>query len=201
MNPSEEESTDLAQFREFLEAHGLTGTQVQGRRLPRLLDLLEWVLRRLPVRDSSERPFGPAGFTTIPEVRALLAPYEPAAMSDGRPNDGRGGHFYIDLLPASNAEQLLQLLPKANVRDRHEGAPSFAQFVELGRRFPEVRFYGYRITPDRNDERITITGYYAPAGKSADQVHRQARRFAHSQPDEYHPVEIEGEALMFAWWD
>src|SRR5688500_5332723 len=130
MNNEEAESADLAQFREFLSAHGLTTRQDRHKQLPRLL---KWVFRALPVRGTEARPFGPEGFTTLPKVRSLLSPYEPAVGSSGQPSHGRDGLVCIDLLPASTAEQLLQLLPKANVRVRHESAPSFEQFVQLGR--------------------------------------------------------------------
>jgi hypothetical protein len=152
------------------------------------------------MRDDPVRPFGPEGFTCDPAVQDLMAPYEPADMH-GHPNEGLGGLIYFDLLPADVAERLLALLPEANTRERHENAPSFKQFVQLGREFPGIRFYGYRIDARRDDERIMITGYYVPVGERADQVYRRARKYARARPDEYHEIEVNGERLMYAWWD
>jgi hypothetical protein len=200
MDEDREESADLIKFREFVAAHGLAARPSHQRphRLPRLM---KWIFHLLPMRDDPARPFGHEGFTMDPVVRTLMAPYEPAVDMNGHPNDGRGGLIYFELLPADVAERLLALLPKTNTRERHEDAPSFEHFVQLGKEFLEVRFHGYRIDAHREDERIMITGYYYPAGEQADQVYRRARKLARAKPDDYYEIEVDGERLMYAWWD
>jgi hypothetical protein len=41
-------------------------------------------------------------------------------------------------------------------------SPSMAEFADLGKRYPAMRFHGYIIGPERNDERISIEGWDAP---------------------------------------
>lgn len=72
------------------------------------------------------------------------------------------------------------------------------RFVDLGRDFPEIRFYGYRIAPSRDDERITIEGFLYPSGEEAEELCQRVGEIA-SLPDVWGREEFEG--MMSAWWD
>lgn len=142
--------------------------------------------------------YGRAGFTDASEVRALLDPYEEAEAADETGELPDLIHFYG--LPWREAERLLKLLPEQHARNRQNVAPSFEQFIDLGREFPEIHFHGYRITAVRWDERITIEGYLYPDGPKADALHQRVREIA-GEPDEYDRARCDGKLMVRAWWD
>jgi len=136
-----------------------------------------------------ERLYGPKGFTAKPEIINILSRYETGLSY--------GGIAYFDCLPTREARQLLELLPPEQGEDRQNLAPSFAKLVELGEKFQEVYFHGYRVFPERSDERITLEGFYA---------HREVAEAMLSEcewpPDEYEEIEHPRLGrIMRAWWD
>jgi hypothetical protein len=150
--------------------------------------------------DDDVRRYGSEGFTRTPEVRALLTPYEKDEDAADTEDPDWGGVIHIEGLPWHEAEQLLKLLPEANGRDRQNAAPTFAQFVELGREFPSIRFHGYRVPAHRSDERITIEGYLYPVGPQADVLFQRVCELA-GEPDCHYERQFAGKQMMCTWWD
>lgn len=142
---------------------------------------------------------GPKGFTQTREVRALLTPYEKDPGVADTEDPYWGGVIRFEGLPWSNAEQLLKLLPEVSGHDRQNASPTFAQFVDLGREFPEIQFNGYRVPAHRSDERITIEGYCHPAGPEAEALLQRVCELA-SEPDCY-DRQLAGKRMSCAWWD
>jgi hypothetical protein len=148
---------------------------------------------------SDEVRYGPAGFTKAPDVRALLAPYEKTSTADEEDPEW-GGVIYFDGLPWPEADQLLRLLPEGNRKNRQNIAPSFEQFIQLGREFPEIQFHGYRVPAYRSDERITIEGYLYPQGPRADTLYQRVCEIA-NEPDTHERTRFAGTSMMCTWWD
>ena len=131
---------------------------------------------------------GEKGFTTSPEIKELLGKYERGAL---------GGIARFDAIPASEAETLLQLLPESQREEKQNDAPSFATFVEWGKEFGKVWFHGYRVLPERSDERISIEGFYAPRHIAQELIQR-----CRYKPDEYREIKhVTLGTVMRAWWD
>jgi hypothetical protein len=136
--------------------------------------------------EKGDRRYGPVGFTTTSEVRAILAPDD---LSLGGFHDyDTEDLFRFNGLPWREARELLKLLPEQNARDHQNAAPTFEQFVDLGREFPEIRFHGYRIDPSRGDERITIEGFLHPLGERAEALYRRVCEIA-AEPDTFERAE------------
>lgn len=112
-----------------------------------------------------QRRYWPAGFTRTPSVRAILEPSEPAKLG-GLANDGSIGQIvYFEGLTSADIKRLLELLPPEQADDGpSEGGPSFSEMVALGERYGTLRFSGYRVLPERPDERIVVTGIDVPQG-------------------------------------
>lgn len=137
-----------------------------------------------------KRMYGRKGFTEKPEVRAILAQYEEGQHSSG-------GLVFYDAVPAQVAQKLLALLPKKQANDRQNDAPSFSQFVNMGVEHIRVFFHGYRVLPSREDERITVEGFYAPVAV-AELMLSQCEH----KPDEYGEIKHPKlGTVMRAWWD
>lgn len=139
---------------------------------------------------TSLRMYPPRGFTRSPGVRALLDPHECRWAAAG--NDV----VQFDELTAAEARRLLMLLPPEQAHDRQNCAPSFAEMVELGERYPGILFHGYRVDPGRSDERVTLEGFYVPVAHGEDIL--AGVRYP---PDEWHEVGIDGQRYYRAWWD
>ena len=148
----------------------------------------------------SERRYGPECFTRTPEVQALLTPYEqdPGTIDTADPD--WGGVIRFDGLPWHKADQLLKLLPEEHGRNRQNAAPTFEQFVQLGREFPSIRFHGYRVPTHREDERITLEGYLYPVGRQAEVLFQHVCELV-GEPDCYDEELFDGERMKRTWWD
>lgn len=108
--------------------------------------------------------FGPRGFTRMPEVAAILDPYEV-------------GDHHADLvafadLPRSDAVRLLKLLPVNQADVAASDAPTFAALLAATRRCATARFAGVRVAPRRLDERIVIDAV-SLAGEDATPARRR----------------------------
>jgi len=138
---------------------------------------------------SKDRCYEPEGFTLKPEIREILSKYETIICY--------GGITQFDALPAREARKLLDLLPPEQRDDRQNLSPTFLQFVELGEKFPGVYFHGYRVSPERSDERITLEGFYAPK-----EVAEALRRECEYEPDEWEAIDHPQLGWVIrAWWD
>jgi hypothetical protein len=70
--------------------------------------------------------------------------------------------------------------------DQQNDAPTFEEFVALGKQYPEMTFMGYRVGTEREDERITITGFNHPQAMTVVVDHH------------LHPSET---SHTHAWWN
>lgn len=136
-----------------------------------------------------QRMFGPRGFTTRPEVWDLV----------GLVSSDYGNIRYFRAMPADNARQLLALMPNA-VADMHpNGTPSLRDFVAMSEIIPGMFFHGYVVTEVREDERVTIEGFYVPKSHK-DAALRMAKTYG-CEPDEWMRRDIEDAPYWYAWWD
>lgn len=132
--------------------------------------------------------YGKEGFTAKPEIRKILEKHIIDRLGDA---------FYFDALPAGKAKKLLDLLPPANRRDGQNDSPTFATLVKWGQEFPKIYYHGYCVLPPRNDERISLTGFYCPPSV-APKLLRRCR----IKPDDAEVIQHPklGE-VFWAWWD
>lgn len=136
-------------------------------------------------------------FTRTPEVRAILDKREPES-THGFPNDGAGGMIRFEELTAEEAKRLLDMLPAEQANTGQDHSPTFREMVALGERHPRIRFSGYRIVPERPDERISIDGFYLPAEDATPDVVAEIEAY---HPDELEWEGREGRTFLRAWWD
>ena len=156
--------------------------------------------------DFETRIYGPEGFTRTPEVRAILDQYEDAGQAFGGMVRFRG-------VPVAEAARLLRLLPPAQQDDAQNFAPSFKELVTLLAEVPGATLHGYRITPERSDERITAEGFEMPvAGPGDPRIERMVERLRQrvvvgigadltgnvTLPDE---MGLTSQGTFWAWWD
>lgn len=113
------------------------------------------LIERLPGEYYALTRPSPQGFTQAPEIASILNQYEEPPT--------RGGTIRFWRLPAADAARLLTLLPGWQGDDRQNLSPTLRQFVEAGHRCPQMSFTGYRVVPERSDERVTIDGFVVPA--------------------------------------
>ncbi len=142
--------------------------------------------------EMERRLYGPKGFTQRPEVWEILLPY----LTDER---YIGGIIPFEMLPAHDLVLLADLLPPGNLDDRQNASPTFAEFVEFAKMFPDLLFHGYIVSPERIDERITITGFYAPPDTAKKIL---TLLLAENRPDEVCAVsDPKYGDLIWVWWD
>lgn len=129
------------------------------------------------------------GFTSKPEIQEILAPYLAKEVV--------GNMQKFDGLPAGKAADLLKLLPKAHEEDRQNNGPTWKRLVEVGLEFGQVWFYGYLVNDQRDDERVSIEGFYAPVA-----IAMAVRKQLNCKPDEWTEIRW-GDIgqVMKAWWD
>lgn len=96
----------------------------------------------------------PQGFTRTPEVRAILDRYEC--------RDESGGIVDFEGLTVDDAIRLLERLPGWQELERQNESPTFGEMVRLGMKYPGTLFFGYRVVPEREDERIQLEGFLLP---------------------------------------
>jgi hypothetical protein len=135
------------------------------------------------------------GFTETPEIKAIMELlYEKSDYfkpgDNYRPWEG---------MTVEQAEKLLTLLPGFQKKDKQNDAPTFEEFVELGKKFPGMWFHGYHITSAREDERITIEGFYMPW----DLLDKEGvAALAGLRADEFTTTwKFKGRRVVRAWWD
>ncbi len=172
----------------------------------------EWIVRMPKFRYLSDRGgrdvrkseatthewggYGPKGFTRSPEVRAILDELEPDFLTDGVPNSVGGAVCFFGL-SVPDAKRLLELLPPEQGNDSLETSPTFRHMVELGDRFPTIRFVGYRTQPGEG-ERITIEGFYLPQRDATPDVVAAIKEL---RPDQLEWDVHQGEKVVLVKWD
>lgn len=100
-----------------------------------------------------------------------------------------GGMERFDELKLSQIEQLLEN-NIIDLDDRQNNAPTAGELINFVKKHPEYNLFGYCITPDRDDFRITFDGIGGPEGvDTTDFMHFEcnADEFILNPP--------------YAWWD
>ena len=94
--------------------------------------------------------------------------------------------------------EIAEILPKENLNDRHNEAPTLNDFLELARREFKTVFEGYIIT-DRDDERVTINAVHIPLSRTdlKDFILSKAL----DKPNEYEVYLFRNERYIKLWWD
>jgi hypothetical protein len=139
---------------------------------------------------AEERLYLPKGFTDQPQIREALEPY----VKDGTWSDDI---TYFAGLPAGKAADILKILPKELVDDQQNDGPTFRVLVELGLEFGKVWFNGYVIGSKRDDERVSLEGFFCDLSL-ADAISARLK----TQPNEKGEVDFAdlGKVMRF-WWD
>jgi len=142
-----------------------------------------------------ERLYGEKGFTQREEVQNILNKYE---------EDELGGCVHFEALPWKEAKKLLELLPDEQKNDKQNFSPTFQEFIQWAEEINgNIWFHGYRIVPEREDERITLTGFYFKGSKEENEIHKKLKTLDEiNQPDEYCLIEHPKLGIViYVWWD
>jgi hypothetical protein len=146
-------------------------------------------------QDSNTQPSEQLTFG--PDVKTILAKYEPDLIDRGVPNGIGGAVFFTGLTP-SDAKQLLDLLPKSQEDVSTESSPTFREMIELAARFPKIQYYGYRLLPELGKEQIVLSGFFLP---KEDVTTSQMDEIKSLQPDEVEWEEFEGRSVVRVGWE
>jgi hypothetical protein len=140
-----------------------------------------------------KRLYGPRGFTTRGRLGKLLRQYE--SNTYGLPPSALGDIIYLDAIPLKALREIWDLLPEANRGDSQNDSPSLLQFAAM--ETPGIHFHGYRVVPQRDDERVTIEGFYCLPRYSED-----ALALCSHPPNEAWVINHPKLGRVFrAWWD
>jgi hypothetical protein len=141
----------------------------------------------------------PRGFTRTPEIRAILDPYEERDR-DGELKVPEDGDIVAwEGLTVDGAIRLAELLPEWHSRQCQNMSPSVREMIQLGRDHPGTRFHGYRVPPEREDERISFEGFLLPVrGVPLNHITDLAEQL---KPDEFCSWSCDGEPCYRFWWD
>lgn len=127
------------------------------------------------------------GKSSSPEAIKIMKKYEP------RHSDGFGGIVNFQGMTPEDAMKLVAM-GAMDPAETQNASPSIHEFIQMSQKFPGMTFHGYRVYPDRNDERISIEGFNVPS----QSVSRQALiELAKLGPDELD----EQNGVLRAWWD
>ncbi|MDO5729755.1 MAG: hypothetical protein Q4P71_09060 [Actinomycetaceae bacterium] len=113
--------------------------------------------------------YGPRGWTTARNIKHLLRPFLnrvpcPWLSPDQICSEVLSEYEPFQGLTGNVVNQLLKVLPQANLDDRQNFAPTCQALLQACANNPDVvELIGYAIGPARRDERISIEGliYYA----------------------------------------
>ena len=145
----------------------------------------------------NERLYGPLGFTRRPEIRVILDKVEPKTLEGGVPNNVGGAVRFWGLTPNA-LKELLGLLPAEQADDSLEYSPTLREMVEVGRLYPNARFFGFRVVPENPGERITIEGFTLPATSVTDEIRQQIEALG---PNRVDWVDVGGQRVLFVEWE
>lgn len=136
------------------------------------------------------RKYGRKGYTMKKSIRSLLEPCE-------RPSR-RKNQTAIDGLGLDELTKLIDALPDGYAFRCADGAPTMAEFIKLGEKIGGIRFRGFRVDPEDEDERIMLTGLAIPAA-SVD--HKVMKRVLDRSADaKLAWTARQGEALLTVDW-
>ena len=133
----------------------------------------------------------PEGYTRSAEIRAILDRYE-----DGDPDDEV---IAWDGLTVDEAIRLSEHLPESFLNRNQNFSPTVREMIAPGRDYAGTRFFGYRVSPEREDERISFEGFYLPAEHAHHWVVEELEE--RLRPDESHRWSYQGERCHRFWWD
>lgn len=107
---------------------------------------------------SETRTYARKGFTTRKAIAAALAPFERRSR--------RKHQITLEGIAPAAIQKVVAALPVEQHADRHTATgPTLAEIIKLGTSIGNVTFDGYRVEPDRPDERISLTGFAIAAGE------------------------------------
>jgi hypothetical protein len=92
----------------------------------------------------------------------------------------------------------MELLPEWQMEIDQNASPTIRQQLRLGRRYPGIRYHGYRVPPDREDERISFEGFRLP---KAEVPQPEAERLYTSLKPDLELSEIDDGDYWYFWWD
>ncbi len=75
--------------------------------------------------------------------------------------------------------------------DTQNSAPSIGEFLDATARFPQMRFHGYVVSPEREDYRVSVEGFIAPYSPDIVNEYHSADEFTVDPTDN----------TVRAWWD
>jgi hypothetical protein len=71
------------------------------------------------------------------------------------------------------------------------------EFVELGRRHPGMTFHGYRVAPERDDERVTLEGFDIAREECSAGCEEELEELG---ADDFYWREVGGRQVLRGWW-
>ena len=129
---------------------------------------------------------GPTGFCHTLEVEALMGPYMSSTTGYA------GGIEHFRFMPGKVLAEVLRAAPVLEAGAQND-APTFAEFVVFGEKYPRMTFHGYVVSARRTDERISVEGFEGPADLCDGMTKEDYAIFARA--DEFDPHAVR------AWWD
>jgi hypothetical protein len=108
--------------------------------------------------------------------------------------DASGDITRFDEVDCATLEKLLRER-WADPRDRQNLAPSIAEIFRFMKRWPEVRAYGYAVSSQRDDYRVSLEGIFVTPGDVSDQLRSEFVEFAKDAD------ELTTDDGLVAWWD
>lgn len=79
--------------------------------------------------------------------------------------------------------------------DRQNESPSVKEFYDFMCKYPQVLAFGYAVSPNRDDYRISIEGIYVPQNKVTTKLKEEFRELSKNADEVYYDGEL------YAWWD
>ncbi len=101
----------------------------------------------------------------------------------------------FDRMTLAEAQSLLQVLPPEYPLLRRHEPPTLAQMVAVGRRYPGLLFYGYRVDPGGPADRVSLQGFYVPSEYAA-----QVLGELEYKPRACAALTIDGKPYWREWW-
>lgn len=145
----------------------------------------------MPVSMRRKRLYGKRGFTLRGRLGTLLNAYEGSIYGYTR----LGDLVPLDAIPVAALREIRDLLPEGNKADAQNESPTLSEFCAMD--VPGIHFHGYRVEPERDDERVTIEGFYC-----LPEYSQQLLALCPKPPNEADTIKHPKLGRVFrAWWD
>ena len=122
-----------------------------------------------------------------------MPPASAALLDEWETFDEFGDVVPIDIPRDMTASCSSSSLP-VSTSTRRTSRPTFEELDSMAERCPSISFQGYRVTPDRDDERITLEGLGVPSEDVTDAMRAFVARLG---PDE---MDDDGD-YWYVWWN